>query len=139
LCVHIHNGKTLPYATLLHYQVKDNQAIVLVGETGSGKTTQIPQFLLKGGLAKGGAIACTQPRRVAAVTVAQRVAQEVGTNLGDKVGQNISGSMFIALRALARGGVVSVKPLKRELKKLLQEHVLPSVFDQHLSPFLFLC
>eukprot|EP00200_Dunaliella_tertiolecta_P009980 CAMPEP_0202383708 /NCGR_PEP_ID=MMETSP1127-20130417/50795_1 /ASSEMBLY_ACC=CAM_ASM_000462 /TAXON_ID=3047 /ORGANISM="Dunaliella tertiolecta, Strain CCMP1320" /LENGTH=702 /DNA_ID=CAMNT_0048983277 /DNA_START=50 /DNA_END=2155 /DNA_ORIENTATION=- len=69
--------------------VRENQALVLVGETGSGKTTQIPQFLLKGGLAKGGAIACTQPRRVAAVTVAQRVAQELGTDLGGKVGYSI--------------------------------------------------
>ena len=47
--------------------------------------TQIPRFLYDAGLAKGGAIACTQPRRVAAVTVAQRVADEMGTELGGKV------------------------------------------------------
>jgi HrpA-like RNA helicase len=59
--------------------------VVLVGETGSGKTTQAPQLALQR-LGLPGAIACTQPRRVAAVTVAARVAQEQGTVLGDTVG-----------------------------------------------------
>ena len=63
-----------------------NRALVVVGETGSGKTTQIPQFLLHGGFAERGAIACTQPRRVAAMSVARRVAEEMGTRLGQKVG-----------------------------------------------------
>ncbi|PRW45383.1 ATP-dependent RNA helicase dhx8 isoform A [Chlorella sorokiniana] len=69
--------------------VKDNQVLVVIGETGSGKTTQIPRYLHDAGLAQGGAIACTQPRRVAAVTVAQRVAEEMGTELGGKVGYSI--------------------------------------------------
>jgi HrpA-like RNA helicase len=59
---------------------------IVVGETGSGKTTQLPQYLLESKLAgPGKAIACTQPRRVAAITVAQRVAQERGVELGGKV------------------------------------------------------
>lgn len=66
--------------------VQESRALVLVGETGSGKTTQIPQFLLQGGFASSGAIAITQPRRVAAMSVARRVAEEVGTTLGHKVG-----------------------------------------------------
>lgn len=70
--------------------VRENQVLIVIGETGSGKTTQIPRFLYDAGLAKGGLVACTQPRRVAAVTVAQRVAEEMGTELGaGKVGYSI--------------------------------------------------
>lgn len=70
-------------------QVKASQALIIIGETGSGKTTQIPQFLLENGFAKQGAIAITQPRRVAAITVAQRVAAEVGCRLGTTVGYSV--------------------------------------------------
>ncbi len=70
--------------------VRENQTMVLVGETGSGKTTQIPKFLLEAGFTKGGkCIACTQPRRVAAMSVAQRVAQELDVTLGQQVGYSI--------------------------------------------------
>jgi len=66
--------------------VKKNQSSVLIGETGSGKTTQVPQFLLESGLGAKGAIAVTQPRRVAAMSVAARVAQEMDVELGAEVG-----------------------------------------------------
>lgn len=70
--------------------VKRNQAVVLVGETGSGKTTQLPQFLLEAGYHMQGGerrgIACTQPRRVAAMSVAQRVADELDVALSTHVG-----------------------------------------------------
>eukprot|EP00697_Spironema_sp_BW2_P009993 gnl/Spiro4/25055_TR12461_c0_g1_i1.p1 gnl/Spiro4/25055_TR12461_c0_g1~~gnl/Spiro4/25055_TR12461_c0_g1_i1.p1 ORF type:complete len:693 (+),score=217.09 gnl/Spiro4/25055_TR12461_c0_g1_i1:30-2081(+) len=70
--------------------VRTNRVVVLVGETGSGKTTQIPQFLYEDGFCKDGSlIAITQPRRVAAVSVARRVAEELGSNLGDLVGYSI--------------------------------------------------
>ncbi|KAL4517246.1 hypothetical protein Ndes2437B_g06850 [Nannochloris sp. 'desiccata'] len=70
--------------------VKKSPVLVVVGETGSGKTTQIPQFLLDGGFAgTRGMIACTQPRRVAAMTVAQRVAQERGCELGEEIGYTV--------------------------------------------------
>lgn len=75
--------------------VEANQVVVVVGETGSGKTTQLPQYLyeagyhqcdVKGKLLK---IGCTQPRRVAATSVARRVAEEVGCKLGQEVGYSI--------------------------------------------------
>ncbi|KAI9339719.1 P-loop containing nucleoside triphosphate hydrolase protein [Pilaira anomala] len=71
--------------------VHSNQFVVLVGETGSGKTTQIPQFLAYDELPhlKGKMIACTQPRRVAAMSVAQRVADEMDVKLGQEVGYSI--------------------------------------------------
>ncbi|KIX01290.1 uncharacterized protein Z518_09015 [Rhinocladiella mackenziei CBS 650.93] len=70
--------------------VKDHQVLIIVGETGSGKTTQIPQYLHEAGLTEGGMkIGCTQPRRVAAMSVAARVAEEMGKRLGNEVGYAI--------------------------------------------------
>lgn len=69
--------------------VKENQVLVVVGDTGSGKTTQMTQYLAEEGLADHGKIACTQPRRVAAMSVAKRVAEEVGCRLGQDVGYTI--------------------------------------------------
>ena len=70
--------------------VEDHQVVVIVGETGSGKTTQIPQYMWEAGFAKEGQkIGCTQPRRVAAMSVSARVAEEAGVKLGNEVGYSI--------------------------------------------------
>lgn len=69
--------------------VKGNQVMIVVGETGSGKTTQLTQYLAEAGFANNGMIGCTQPRRVAAVSVAKRVSEEVGCELGHEVGYTI--------------------------------------------------
>ncbi|EGD75232.1 ATP-dependent helicase [Salpingoeca rosetta] len=70
--------------------VKEHQILIIVGETGSGKTTQLPQYLVEAGYCKGGKkIGCTQPRRVAAMSVAARVSEEMGTKLGLDVGYSI--------------------------------------------------
>ncbi|KAL0357427.1 UNVERIFIED_CONTAM: Pre-splicing factor ATP-dependent RNA helicase DEAH1, partial [Sesamum calycinum] len=77
--------KTLPvypYRDELLQAVNDHQVLVIVGETGSGKTTQIPQYLHEAGYTARGKIGCTQPRRVAAMSVAARVSQEMGVKLG---------------------------------------------------------
>ncbi|PFH38484.1 ATP-dependent RNA helicase [Besnoitia besnoiti] len=69
--------------------VKRNRTVILVGETGSGKTTQMTQFLIEAGFHEGKCVACTQPRRVAAMSVAQRVADEMDVELGKEVGYTI--------------------------------------------------
>ena len=70
--------------------VNSSQTIILVGETGSGKTTQIAQFIAEAGYCAGGKkVVCTQPRRVAAMSVARRVAEEMDVGLGEEVGYSI--------------------------------------------------
>ncbi|MDO4252629.1 MAG: ATP-dependent RNA helicase HrpA [Rothia sp. (in: high G+C Gram-positive bacteria)] len=69
--------------------IKNNQVVIIAGETGSGKTTQIPKMCLELGLAEKGLIGHTQPRRLAARTVAERIAQELGQKLGQTVGYQV--------------------------------------------------
>jgi pre-mRNA-splicing factor ATP-dependent RNA helicase DHX38/PRP16 len=69
--------------------IRDNQVIIVVGQTGSGKTTQLTQFLYEDGYGRNGLIGCTQPRRVAAMSVAKRVSEEMEVRLGGLVGYAI--------------------------------------------------
>ncbi|CAO2186162.1 unnamed protein product [Urochloa humidicola] len=78
------------YRKAILYLVERHATTIVVGETGSGKSTQIPQYLKEAGWADGGRlIGCTQPRRLAVQTVASRVAEEVGVKLGEEVGYTI--------------------------------------------------
>ncbi|KAI9789082.1 MAG: Cyclin-dependent kinase catalytic subunit [Candelina submexicana] len=85
--------KSLPiygYREQLLAAVENFQVIIIVGETGSGKTTQIPQYLHEAGYTKDGLkVGCTQPRRVAAMSVAARVAEEMNVKVGNEVGYAI--------------------------------------------------
>ncbi len=83
--------------------LRDHQVVVVAGETGSGKTTQLPKMLLELGVHRGGIIGHTQPRRLAARTVAERLAEEMGTSIGQDVGyqvrftSEVSGSTAVKL------------------------------------------
>jgi ATP-dependent RNA helicase DHX8/PRP22 len=77
------------YRTALIDAVQHYQILIVVGETGSGKTTQLTQYLFEAGFTNRGVIGCTQPRRVAAISVAKRVAEEIGCTLGEEVGYSI--------------------------------------------------
>ena len=69
--------------------IRKSPAVVITGETGSGKTTQIPKMCLEAGRGQKGLIGCTQPRRIAATTVARRIAEEMGEEVGLSVGYKI--------------------------------------------------
>ncbi|BDS06692.1 ATP-dependent RNA helicase HrpA [Oceaniferula spumae] len=71
--------------------MRKHQVVIVVGETGSGKTTQLPKMAYELAVEEGktGRVGCTQPRRLAAATVARRVAEEMGTGLGDRVGYQV--------------------------------------------------
>lgn len=69
--------------------IQDHQVVVIAGETGSGKTTQIPKMCLEMGLAEHGLIGHTQPRRIAARSVAERIAEELGEKIGQTVGYQV--------------------------------------------------
>lgn len=82
LPIHAHKHKILQL-------VRGHQIVVITGETGSGKSTQLAQYLYEAGYGQEGTIAITQPRRIGAVSVSKRVAEEMGCELGAEVGYTI--------------------------------------------------
>ncbi len=82
--------------------ITENQVIVVAGETGSGKTTQLPKICLELGRGIRGTIGHTQPRRLAARTVAQRIADELDTPLGDAVGYTVRFTDQVSDRTLVK-------------------------------------
>ncbi|MEW5833560.1 MAG: ATP-dependent RNA helicase HrpA [Pseudomonadota bacterium] len=82
--------------------IRKHQVVVIAGETGSGKTTQLPKLCLAAGRGEAGMIGCTQPRRLAARSVANRVAEELGTTLGDQVGFQVRFTDKVSDRTLVK-------------------------------------
>ncbi|MDO6447306.1 ATP-dependent RNA helicase HrpA [Colwellia sp. 1_MG-2023] len=90
--LHIHYPEALPVSQnvdKISQLIKDNQVVIIAGETGSGKTTQIPKICLALGRGIEGLIGHTQPRRIAARTVATRLAEELNSTVGDVVGYKV--------------------------------------------------
>ena len=84
------NSATGRLKRVRRYALKTFTTVILVGSTGCGKTTQIPQYVQEAGWCEGGRVCVvTQPRRVAAIAVAQRVADELGVKLGEGVGYTV--------------------------------------------------
>ncbi|MFF5173124.1 ATP-dependent RNA helicase HrpA [Micromonospora sp. NPDC000089] len=82
--------------------IRDHQVVIVAGETGSGKTTQLPKICLELGRGITGLIGHTQPRRLAARTVADRIAEELGTELGDVVGYKVRFTDQVSDRSLVK-------------------------------------
>jgi ATP-dependent helicase HrpA len=82
--------------------IRKHQIVVIAGETGSGKTTQLPKLCLAAGRGEAGMIGCTQPRRLAARSVARRVAEELGSQVGDVVGFQVRFNDQVSERSLIK-------------------------------------
>ena len=82
--------------------IRQHQVVVIAGETGSGKTTQLPKLCLAAGRGEAGMIGCTQPRRLAARSVARRVAEELNTPLGEIVGFQVRFNDQVSERSLIK-------------------------------------
>ena len=101
----IHVDESLPIAARadeIVELIRNHQVLVLSGETGSGKSTQLPKLCLAAGRGRSGLIGCTQPRRVAARSVARRVASELGTEVGALVGFQVRFSDQTSERSLIK-------------------------------------
>src|SRR5579859_4310969 len=104
--------------------IRDHQVVIIAGETGSGKTTQIPKICLELGRGVTGQIGHTQPRRLAARTVAERIAEELGSPLGETVGYQVrftDVSTDDTLIKLMTDGIM--------LTELARDRMMPSVIS----------
>ncbi|OMP00221.1 hypothetical protein COLO4_12821 [Corchorus olitorius] len=106
--------------------VEQNPVVVIIGETGSGKSTQLSQMLHRKGYTDSGIVAVTQPRRVAAVSVSRRVAQELGVKLGEEDDiEKLVSKLEDKVRSLAEGSCMDaiILPLHGSLPPEMQVRV----------------
>jgi ATP-dependent helicase HrpA len=95
--------------------IRKYPVVVITGETGSGKTTQIPKMCLEAGRGVTGMIGCTQPRRIAATTVARRIAEEMGEDMGRSVGYKIRFDNRTPREAFLKIMTVTPRPASRHI------------------------
>ena len=101
--------------------IRDNQVVVVAGETGSGKSTQLPKMCLELGLGEEGWIGHTQPRRIAARSIAERVSEELGDEVGGLVGYKVrftdQVSAMTAIKVMTDGILLAEMQHDRKLSK----------------------
>jgi len=101
--------------------IRDHQVVVIAGETGSGKTTQIPKMCLELGRGRGGQIGLTQPRRIAARSVAERISAELRVDLGGLVGYQVrftdTSSADTAVKVMTDGILLNEMQRDRDLRR----------------------
>ncbi|MCD1284299.1 MULTISPECIES: ATP-dependent RNA helicase HrpA [unclassified Brevibacterium] len=111
--------------------IRDNQVVIIAGETGSGKTTQLPKICLELGLGVNGLIGHTQPRRIAARTVAERIADELGEELGSTIGYQVRFTAQVAdsTRVKVMTDGILLSELSRD--KLLRDYEVIIIDEAH--------
>jgi ATP-dependent helicase HrpA len=111
--------------------IRDNQVVIIAGETGSGKTTQLPKICLELGLGVDGLIGHTQPRRIAARTVAERIADELDEDLGDTIGYQVRFTAQVAdtTRVKVMTDGILLAELSRD--KLLRDYEVIIIDEAH--------
>jgi ATP-dependent helicase HrpA len=116
--------------------IRDHQVVIVAGETGSGKTTQLPKICLELGRGVQGMIGHTQPRRLAARTVAQRIAEELGTSLGGPVGYKVRFSEAVGdgtLVKLMTDGILLAEILDDRLLRQYDTLIVDEAHERSLN------
>lgn len=111
--------------------IRDHQVVVVAGETGSGKSTQLPKLCLQLGLGVDGLIGHTQPRRVAARAIAERLAEETGTELGDAIGYAVRFTDRVGPRALVKVMTDGILLAEIQRDRLLRRYQVLIIDEAH--------
>ena len=115
----------------IYNAIKDNQVVIIAGETGSGKTTQIPKICLELGRGVKGYIGHTQPRRLAARSVAERIAHELNTTLGESVGYKVRFSDHVGDNTLVKLMTDGILLAELQQDKLLLQYDTIIIDESH--------
>lgn len=116
--------------------IKENQVVIIAGETGSGKTTQIPKICLALGRGVEGMIGHTQPRRIAARTVANRIAEELNSNVGELVGYKVRFTDQVSERSyikLMTDGILLAEMQKDRLLRQYDTLIIDEAHERSLN------
>ncbi|MBG6015739.1 ATP-dependent RNA helicase HrpA [Proteus mirabilis] len=115
----------------IYNAIKDNQVVIIAGETGSGKTTQIPKICLELGRGVKGYIGHTQPRRLATRSVAERIAHELNTTLGESVGYKVRFSDHVGDNTLVKLMTDGILLAELQQDKLLLQYDTIIIDEAH--------